>query len=130
MTRRSDDPAEIRFEEGIIGVPRARRFHLLADGDSPVRVLRCLDVEGLALPVIDPTLADPAYCPALAPRVLEIVEAAEGEPLVVLAVTTLSDQGATANLRAPLVINPRLRLAAQVILDDRALPLRAPLRPQ
>ncbi len=123
-----DDAREILFEEGIIGVPRARRFHLLDHAGSPIRVLRCLDIEGFALPVADPRLADPDYRPALGPRVAEAVGLKKDEPLVVLAIATLEAEGPKVNLRAPVVINAQNRLATQVILDDRTLPLRAPIR--
>lgn len=125
---RTEEATEIRFEEGIIGVPRARRFELLERQGSPIRVLRCLDIDGFALPVTDPLLADAAYRPALGPRVQEALSIQPGDPVLLLAVTTLEPSGPVANLRAPLVINVARRLAKQVILDDRHYPLRAPVR--
>jgi flagellar assembly factor FliW len=122
------DETVIHFEEGIIGVPRARRFQLLERDGSPVRVLRCLDIEGLAIPVTDPRLADASYRPELGSRVTEALEIRTGDPVLVLAVTTLNGASSEANLRAPLVINTRRQLAVQVILDDRSYPLRAPVR--
>jgi flagellar assembly factor FliW len=125
---REEEATEIRFEEGIIGVPRARRFQLLERQGSPIRVLRCLDIEGFALPVTDPRLADAAYQPVIGPRVHEALSLVAGEPVLLLAVTTLEAGGPVANLRAPIVINVARRLAKQVILDDRHYPLRAPVR--
>jgi flagellar assembly factor FliW len=122
-----NEGAEIVFEEGIIGVPRARRFQLLARNGATTHVLRSLDIEGFALPVADPRLADAGYRPKLGPRVPEALALAEGEPVLLLAVTTLEPSGPTLNLRAPLVINVNRRVAAQVILDDRSYSLRAPL---
>ena len=121
------EETEIRFEEGIIGVPRARRFELLVREDSPIRVLRCLDIEGFALPVVDPRLVDAGYQPVLGPRVQESLLLQAGEPILLLAVTTLEPAGPVANLRAPVVVNVKRRLAKQIILDDRAYPLRAPV---
>jgi len=122
------DGAEIVFEEGIIGVPRARRFQLLARGGQPTHVLRSLDIEGFALPVTDPRLADADYRPRLGPRVPAALALGADDPVLILAVTTLEPGGATLNLRAPVVINVNRGLGAQVILDDRHYPLRAPLR--
>jgi flagellar assembly factor FliW len=119
---------EILFEEGLIGVPRARRFELLARPGSPLRVLRCLDVPGFALPVVEPRLADPGYGVELTDRLVSLLEADGEEPMLLLAVATLEPDGPVANLRAPLVINVERRLGAQVILDDRSLPLRARVR--
>jgi flagellar assembly factor FliW len=50
------------------------------------------------------------------------------DPVLLLAVTTLDSKGPMANLRAPLVVNVRRRLAAQVILEDRSYPMRAPVK--
>lgn len=121
------EETRISFEEGIIGVPRARSFVLLEREGSAVRVLRSLDIEGFALPVTDPRLADPGYRPSFSPRLAESLDAGPADPIVVLAVTTLGPEGATANLRAPVVLNPRNGRAAQVILDDRRYPLNAPV---
>ncbi len=118
---------EILFEEGIIGVPRARRFLLLEREGSPIRVLRCLDIEGFALPVADPRLADSGYAPDFGPQLLEHLSLEAGDPVVVLAVTTLEPGGPVANLRAPIVINVARRRAAQVILEGDTYPLRARL---
>ncbi len=130
MSANESTPAgqeEILFPEGIIGVPRARRFLLLEREGSPIRVLRCLDIEGFALPVVDPRLADAGYGPRLGRHVARAIGSQDGASLLMLAVATLTPDGPTANLRAPLVINTRLRRAAQVILEERSYPLRAPL---
>ena len=119
------DDAMISFEEGIIGVSRARRFQLLERADSPIRLLRSLDIEGFTLPVVDPHLADPDYNPTLSRRVAEALELEPGDPMLLLAVATLDPSGTVANLRAPIVVNVHRLVAAQVILDDRTQPLRA-----
>jgi flagellar assembly factor FliW len=117
----------ILFEEGIIGVPRARRFQLLEKEGSLHRVLSCLDIKGFILPVIDPRMVDPEYEPRLGSRVTEAIELDAGDAILLLAVTSLEESGLRANLRAPLVINVKRRLAAQVILENGEYPLRAPV---
>ena len=123
-TESTTDSSEIHFAEGVIGVPRARRFQLLERPDSPVRILRCLDIEGFALPVIDPYAADPDYRPRFHPRVFQALGIESDDPVLVLAITSLEEDGGTANLRAPLVINPVRRRGAQVILDGDDYPVR------
>lgn len=120
------DESEILFDEGIIGVPRARRFELLASPDAPLHLLRCLDIPNFALPVVDPRLARPDYRPDLG-RVVDVLGLKDGETVLVLAVTTIEADGPMANLRAPIVINPARRRGMQLILDDRSMPLRAPV---
>ncbi len=119
---------QIAFDEGIIGVPRARRFELLIEEGSPVYLLRCLDIPGFNLPVVDPRLADPTFAPDMIPRLAAVLQIEPESELLMLAVTTLEPEGPVANLRAPLIINVTRRIGAQVILEDRTLPLRAKVR--
>ena len=119
------DTSEILFQEGIIGVPRARRFRLLQKSGSPIRLLQSLDIPGFALPVVDPTLANGDYQPALGARIPEALGIRDDDPVLILAVTALEKSGPVANLRAPLVINVARRLGIQVILDIHTYPLRA-----
>ena len=119
------DTTVIVFEEGIIGVSRARRFQLLEREGSQLRVLRSLDIEGFALPVVDPNLVDPDYRPQISHRVARALGLTREEDVLLLSVATLEPDGPVANLRAPMIINVEKRVGAQVILDDRTQPLRA-----
>jgi len=121
------DDSVIWFQEGVIGVPRAQRFLLMEQPGSPFRVLHCLDIEGFNLPVVDPRLVTPEYGPRLGQRVTRALDLETEDQVLLLAVTTLEPGGPVANLRAPVVVNVQRRLAAQVILDDRSYPVRAPL---
>lgn len=118
---------EINFREGIIGVPRAQRFVLLERTGSVSRVLKSLDIEGFALPVVDPLMFDREYQVRLGPRLGEVIDLQPDDPVLVLAIATLEAGGPMANLRAPVVVNTRNRQAMQVILEGRKHPLRAPL---
>jgi flagellar assembly factor FliW len=126
-TASQDPESTILFAEGLIGVPRARRFQLLEKPGSPHRILRCIDIEGFNLPVVDPHQVDPEYQPRLGARVAEALELETGDAVLMLAVTSLESDGSHANLKAPLVINVNSRLAAQIILEGDAYPLRAPV---
>ena len=70
------------------------------------------------------------YPQALGPADREKLDAADGEPLLWLSIVRVdTDAGgrAFANLRAPLVINPRRMLGLQVVSDDDQLSLNHPL---
>lgn len=123
------ESAEIVFEEGLIGVPRARRFELLERPGSEVRLLRCLDIEGFALSVIDPFKVDPNYSPRFGPQVAARLACEKDDPILLLATATRHEDGnVDANLRAPLVINTTRCLGVQIILDDPSLSLNMPVR--
>lgn len=68
----------------------------------------------------------PNYLPPVPDAVGDMLGSNEVDVLLILAIgSSLSD--ATANLRAPIVLAPATGRAVQVILDDEALPMRAPL---
>jgi flagellar assembly factor FliW len=121
---------ELTINGGLAGFPLSERYALVEVPDSPLFLLRSLDVTGLEFVVVPPALFFPGYAPeiddASAAR-LGLVDAEDALVLVVLTVT--DDAGtATANLLAPVVLNQRTRAAAQVVLAED-WPLRAPLRP-
>ena len=121
------EPIEIVFAEGLIGIPRARRFRLLSRENSEVRILECLDIANFRLPVVDPYLADPKYRPDVSQRVMEALGFHEEDPILYLAITVVNDDGSFANLRAPLVINTSNCAGMQVILDHPDYNVQAPL---
>ena len=71
----------------------------------------------------------PDYEPEIDDDWAERLELTSSEDALVLVLVTPGATAgeATANLLAPVVINVRTRRAAQIVLDDAALPLRAPL---
>ena len=113
---------------GIPGFPDADRFALLR-GDRPSAFLWLvsLDDPELAFAVTDPRTIFPGYCPKVDAQARARVEAEEHDELEILAVATVRDGEATLNLAAPVVVNPRSRRGAQVVLEDEAVSARTPL---
>ena len=114
------------------GFPEHTRFALLRlDGASDLCSLVSLDEPGLRFLVVPPAAFFPDYAPVVDDDVvadLAIESAADVLVLLVLnAGASLHDT--TANLAAPLLVNPGARLAGQVILDEPGLPVAAPLLP-
>lgn len=125
--------AVIRLPAGVIGFPRSCRYVLLDhDRHAPFKWLQSLDEPSLAFVVMDPARFKPDYRVEVAPEELVELDLAEGDELVLLVILTIppADPGrVTANLRGPLVINARTRLAKQLVLKD-SVPIRHPLYPQ
>jgi flagellar assembly factor FliW len=124
----------LQFAEGIPGFPAARRFVLVRlDEAGLVLDLQSLDDDAARFVVVPSVAFFPDYAPEIddvTARRLGLDGGADTrtEPLVLLVVTvgaTLTES--TANLMAPIVVNTAAQVAAQVVLDDPDLPLRAPL---
>jgi flagellar assembly factor FliW len=115
-------PAVVTFREGFVGIPEAKRFAIeSSDEIAPLLRIRCLDKAGLSFLVVDPRLVEPGYRPELEPKTLSAVGLTDTDGALLLAVAHISPKAeeCTANLLAPLVINPESLSGVQVILDPR-----------
>jgi flagellar assembly factor FliW len=126
-----ESPADtiIRCPEGLPGFERCRRFVLVSSADlSPLQCLHGLDAPQPSFLVIDPLRVLPTYRCVLGPADRRRLDAAPDEALVWLAIVTIGDgEQSTANLRAPVVINPRRMLGCQVMPHQSLYPVAFPL---
>lgn len=114
--------------DGLPGFPHAREFALAQhDGDSPFAWLASLDDLDLAFVVAEPSKLFPDYPTSLGQRELDAVGAQAREEVLVLSIANLAHGELSMNLAAPLLVNTRTRRAAQVLLSDAGLKLRARL---
>lgn len=135
LAQEADDvPGDIPVLEMVrpmVGFPERRRFALARlDESGVVCDLRSLD-DDLSFVVVPPGMFFSDYTPEVDDDLVAELGVETEDDVLLLTVVTLGDDPstATANLLAPVVVNHRTRRAAQVILDDAALPLRAPLTP-
>ena len=131
MTVDSDlDVPTIELVDALPGFAHARRFALveLAPGGA-LSALRSIDDPDLRFLVVPPELFFPDYAPEIDDETAARLHLTAAEDALVLLVVSPGEtpQDATVNLLAPIVINHRTNEAAQVILADASLPLRAPL---
>lgn len=116
----------------MLGFPELRSFALARhDEDGAIYDLRSLEDETVRFVVVPPVLFFGDYTPEIPDAAAELLQAESGDDLLALVIVTLGRglADATANLVAPVVINHRKRLAAQVVLDDPELSVRTPLVP-
>jgi flagellar assembly factor FliW len=120
------------FPQPIPGFPEHRDYALVAaDARGLLFWLQSVAPDGprfLAVPV---SVFFPDYEPVLPDAVcteLGLADAAGAQLYCVVTVPDGDVTAATANLRAPVVVNPATRRARQVLLLDDAHPIRRPLR--
>lgn len=120
----------LTFPNGILGFPDCRRYVILDhDTDAPFKWLQSLDEPGLAFVILDPAYFHPEYDVQAPTEALAEVQGRDDDELIVSVLLTIpSDDptGITANLRGPLLMNPRTKLCKQLILSD-SYPTRFPL---
>lgn len=116
----------ISFPDGLPGFESCRRFILVArEEHAPFQCLQALDGPRPAFLVVDPALALEAYRRVLSPPDRLRLDAREADNLLWLAlVTVAADETVYVNLRAPIVINPRVMSGYQVMPHQSLYPLR------
>jgi flagellar assembly factor FliW len=125
-------PAEalLTFPAGLLGFPEWTRYVMLDhDTDAPFKWLHCAEEASLAFVVIDPALFNPNYRVAISSEARVEVEGSETDEMslaVILTIPSDDPSAVTANLRGPLLMNPRTRLCKQLVLTED-YPTRYPL---
>ncbi|NWF71982.1 MAG: flagellar assembly protein FliW [Nitrospirae bacterium] len=110
------------FPSGLLGFPEWTRYVILDhDTDAPFKWLHCAEEASLAFVVIDPVLFNENYQVTISPEARGEVEGSETDELglaVILTIPSDDPSAVTANLRGPLLMNPRTRLCKQLVLSE------------
>ncbi|MFD1505464.1 flagellar assembly protein FliW [Georgenia yuyongxinii] len=128
----TEPAAVLTFLDPPPGLGHLDRFALTPiDGAGQLFTLRSVDSPETRLFLLDPEPFFPDYHPHLAAETLSRLglDTAEQQPATVLVVVhpATEDHPHTANLLAPVVINPATAMAVQTLLEGDDWPLRAPL---
>src|SRR5262245_45599750 len=120
----------ISFPDGIPGFETCRRFVLLtADNLAPLQRLESIEGPPAAFLGIDPRHLLATYRCRLSESDLRALGADADSTLLWFAIIS-EDQGVlSANLRAPIVINPQRMIGRQVLPDEGLYPIRHVLAP-
>ena len=117
-------PAEkvLAFPSGLLGFPEWTRYVILDhDTDAPFKWLHCVEEASLAFVVIDPALFNQNYQVTISEEARFEVAGNETDELslvVILTIPSDDPSAVTANLRGPLLMNPRTRLCKQLVLTE------------
>lgn len=123
------DEDVVIMPEGLLGFSHCRRFVILEDpAQAPFQWLQSLDNTDLSFVLIDPLLIKADYqiqVPQEEVRQLDLEDPKDARVFVIVVVPKDVRQ-VTANLKGPIVINPKKRRAKQIILMDEQYPTRYP----
>jgi flagellar assembly factor FliW len=122
--------AVLAFPEGIPSFERHRRFALIEDAKlAPFCWLQSLHDPLVGFLVIEPGLLVADYEFDIADPDVELLGLDDPSEARVLSILVVPEnvRAMTANLQAPLIVNPLKRIAKQVILTDERFPLRYPV---
>ena len=123
----------LTFPTGLVGFPTVQEFVVLdVSDDCHYQWFQAVKEPDLAFVIIDVHILDPDFKAEISDEGLTELDITQTDPLLILAVVTIPaghPEQATANLRAPLVVNLRTRKGKQLILHE-SIPLRFPLLPE
>jgi flagellar assembly factor FliW len=123
-----DPTSVIQFPEGLPGFEQNRRFVLISSAEvAPLHVLHAVDGPDASFLAVDPRFVLDAYRTTLTIGDRLKLDANDDTPLVWLVLVATDGDGASVNLRAPIVINPSVMVGCQVMPQNSLYPLRHPL---
>ncbi|MBC5646766.1 flagellar assembly protein FliW [Christensenella tenuis] len=119
----------IRFVGGLPGFEELDRYAIIrCDQTEPIQWLQSLDDKDIAIPIVNPFILKPDYEIEVDDDDLDLIETHKEEDLVVLSIMVIPEDitKMTANLMAPLLINIKEMVGAQMMMDYKTLPIRFP----
>jgi len=121
---------EIVVPQGLLGFPECKRFCLVDPADDTLILwLQSLDHSEVAFPLLEPKIFKPDYTARLSAAELRELKLENINQSAVFSVLTIPEDALqmSANLKAPLVINLRERIARQVVLQENEYTIKHPM---
>ena len=126
-----DDSEVVCFPHGVPGFEACRRFVLIMSEDlQPLSCLQAIDAPHPSFLLVDPAEVYPGYRGDLTPadRAALGLESEDKTSLVWLVIVNVEPENVSANLKAPIVINPSRMLGCQVLQNQVSYPVDWPMR--
>lgn len=117
----------ITFPEGMLGFSKIEKYVLVERVDDSLFLwLQAMKKSSIAFPLLEPQIFEKNYKVELSEEDQKILELKDLKHAKVFAIITIPSDPTkmTANLKAPIVVNLKKRLARQVILHDADYPIR------
>lgn len=124
------DEDRVEFAEGLLGFGHLNQFVLLDDPHDDIFAwLQSCENPEVAFPILEPELYAPQYKVELTKVDTEAlkIESQKGVRFFTIVTIPQDPTQMTANLKAPIVINVKARLARQCVLQDNNLAIREPI---
>ncbi|NLN75976.1 MAG: flagellar assembly protein FliW [Armatimonadetes bacterium] len=116
-----DESALVNIPGGLLGFEEQTKYCLIQHRPSAnFRWLQSTQEPSLAFVVVDPSEYFADYEIELSDRDVQRLQLSGAEDAIILTILTIRDSGSdvSANLAAPIVINSKNLIAAQVVLED------------
>ena len=122
-----DESRTVLIKAGILGFEHLKRYVFLVQDEKILFWwFQSVDDGSVAFVVINPFIIKPDYEPIIQDNDVELLELKSHEDVILMSIVTIRSDPfkVTANLKAPIVINLKKKLAKQVILDKSDYPIQ------
>ncbi len=125
-----DNNKLIKFAEGIPGLEYLKTYVLINDDTTwPIYFLQSTEDAQMALPVISSFEVLEDYSLDISDAEVDYLKLDSVENLMVLNVVTVPEQldKMTCNLAAPILVNTKMGIGKQILIDGNEYPIRHPI---
>lgn len=124
-----DDSQSLHFEHGLPGFEEEQKFTLIPlEDDAVYQVLQSINSPHIAFVTVNPFVFT-NYSFDLDESTVHSLSIKSNEDIAILSIVTVKEpfSESTLNLKAPIVINMKLKKAKQTIIEKSDFPLRHPI---
>ena len=117
----------LTFNEGILGFENLKQFFIVDPGDQTLILwLQSADDASTAFPIIEPKIFKPDYTIKLLPSELNSLglDNLGGASVYTILTIPKTVTDMSANLKAPIIINNKKKIARQIVLQDSKLEVK------
>lgn len=115
------DDEIVEFPQGVFGFPDLRKFALVDPADDTLILwMQSLEQPQIALPLLEPKIFKLDYTARLSATELRELKLENMSSSAVFSILTIPDDISmmSANLKAPIILNLKLRIGRQVVLQE------------
>ena len=120
----------VTFPEGLLGFSELRKFVLLDDPNDEIFAwLQSCEKPSVAFPILEPELFTSGYAFKMSRHDLETLKMTAADRSRVFTIITIPSDATqmTANLKAPLVINAKDKIAKQIVAQENDFQIKFPV---
>ena len=125
-----EDQEIITIPAGVLGFPEFKKFCLVDPGDDTLIIwLQSVENPDVAFALLEPKILKPEYTARLSAAELRELKLENVNQSAVFSILTIGEDVAqmTANIKAPLVINLKEKIARQVVLQENEYSIKHPM---
>ena len=123
-----EESSTLHFPHGLLGFEDQTAFVVVPVGDDGIYSwLQSVSDPALAFLATSPAFFFADYAPEVNDADIAELDLRDPSETLLLCFVTISDDGITANLLGPIVVNTRTRVARQVVLSENQWSTREPL---